>query len=226
MDKLELKGAPEIQTLARWMVTLFLQSGFSFGLDADITLGQADLADYLATQGLCRDRETLILELDQAAAENGHIFRRREAADGVEYVARKRRLIEPAKPIASAPKPAAPSRPTAAPAAVAPPTPAGDVPITQQYQLAVLMALHRLGGSGKAADVIEMAPDLMALPEEHRATYARGTEGKSEQPKYVKFVQSARGFLIQSGELESPSRGLWAITPAGEARLRAAGLIK
>ena len=97
--------------------------------------------------------------------------------------------------------------------------------MTQQYQLAVLLALHKLGGSGKASEVTEMIPELMTLPDEHKGTYARGADGKSEQPKYVKFVQSARGFLIQNEELESPSRGEWAITPAGVERLLQAGLI-
>jgi len=222
MDKLELIGAPATQQMAEALLRLFLQTGFSFGLDADITLGQQDLADYLVAQGVAGDAASAIRQIEAAVAENGHLFRRRETPEGVEYVARKRQLMEPAK---AAPAKAAPPKPAPAPATAPAPASLGDAPVTQQYQLAVLLALHKLGGSGKAAEVIEMIPDLMALPDEHKATYARGAAGKSEQPKYVKFVQSARGFLIQDGELESPSRGVWAITPAGMERLLQAGLI-
>jgi hypothetical protein len=99
-----------------------------------------------------------------------------------------------------------------------------NLPITLQYKLAILQALYRLGGSGRAADVVTMIPELMQLPEDHRGTYARGPEGKSEEPKYVKYVHSARRFLIQDEELDSPNRGIWAITDKGKERLLKAGL--
>ena len=128
------------------------------------------------------------------------------------------------------PAEAPPKAPAAAPSAPEAPKAAAEegeeeeTPVTRQYQLAVLQAVHKLGGTGKAARVVQMIPQVMVVPVEHLGTYARGPEGKSEQPKYVKFVHSARRFLIHQGQLESPDRGMWRITSAGLDRLKKAGL--
>jgi hypothetical protein len=247
--------------MAEWIVNLLSQRGFSFGSGSVIELGQAELADYFATQpGLPRDRESLLALMEDAAGANAGRFHRRENAEGVSYWATKGELAQalpsPAPtPVAPkkekarvlpppAPAPAAPKKKEKAPAPAAEATKAKrveraappakkqevepaegeDLPVTRQYQLAVLQALSKLGGRGKAAQVISMIPDLMELPPEHQGTYARGPEGKSEEPKYVKFIHSARRFLIRQGELESPEHGIWAITEGGVARLKDAGL--
>ncbi|MGC8826024.1 MAG: winged helix-turn-helix domain-containing protein, partial [Anaerolineae bacterium] len=111
-----------------------------------------------------------------------------------------------------------------APAAAKPVDGLGDLPVSQRYQLAILLAIHQLGGQAKAGDVIERVPALMTLPEEHEGTYLRGTKGTAEEPKYVKYVHWERRNLVDQGELESPQRGVWALTPAGERRLKEAGL--
>lgn len=138
----------------------------------------------------------------------------------------------PAEP--TAPEPAPTPAPTAAPAVseseAPPPSSAkpvdglGDLPLSQRYQLAILLALHQLGGRAKAGDVIDKVPALMTLPEEHVGTYLRGAKGTAEEPKYVKYVHWERRNLVDQGELESPQRGVWALTPAGARRLEEAGL--
>jgi len=163
MDKIEFKGNAETQKLARWMANLLNQRGFSFGIESEVVLGQDELADYLLGQGEGQDRVSLIAWIEQAVADNAQLFSRRDADCGVEYVAAKRKLVElfrparptppirsaaarPAAPPAAKEKPAAPEPAEAAP-------PAGEPPVTQQYQLAILQALHKLGGAGKTADV-------------------------------------------------------------------------
>lgn len=123
-----------------------------------------------------------------------------------------------------APAPEAPKAEAPAPAAAKPVDSLGDLPVSQRYQLAILLALHQLGGQAKAGDVIDRVPALMTLPEEHEGTYLRGSKGTVEEPKYVKYVHWERRNLVDQGELDSPQRGVWALTPAGERRLKEAGL--
>ncbi len=123
-----------------------------------------------------------------------------------------------------APAPEVPKAEAPAPAAGKPVDGLSDLSIGQRYQLAILLALHQLGGQAKAGDVIERVPALMTLPDEHQGTYLRGTKGTVEEPKYVKYVHWERRNLVDQGELESPQRGVWALTPAGERRLKEAGL--
>lgn len=253
MDVMALNGTPDEQKIAGWVANLMVQRGFVYSLNAEIELGRAELVDYFVSQGVAADSGAVEALLDRAVGANAHLLGRRDTPDGAVFWIAKRRLVEllkspsvqpdsgPARPAATkkamaTPRPAAPketaqrpvtrkrsaSKKEAAPSAEA----KADLPVTRQYQLAVLHAMHKLGGSGKAALIIEMVPSVMELPTEHQGTYARGPEGKSEEPKYIKFVHSARRFLIQQGELGSPQRGIWAITPAGVERLVAAGVIK
>lgn len=236
MDTSKLKGDTPVRTMAGWILNLFMQRGFSFALDSRIEIGQAELVEYFLSQRVNSDEAKLIELIESAVALNAHLLNRSQTPEGVLYWAPKRKLVEffrtsaatPA-PAEKAPAPAAPKveRPAPPPkAAPAKPAMAEKLPITHQYQLAVLQAVHKLGGSAKAADVIDMVPNLMTLPEGHQRAYIRGQAGTSEQPKYVKFVHSARRFLIQQGELESPERGVWTITQAGLQRLKEAGLLE
>jgi len=240
METKRFKGTPDVQKMAAWITNLMMQRGFSFASDSTIELGQAELVEYFASQpGQPKDHDDLVALMEEAVETSAGLLHRRASAEDVTYWAIKRELEQflhapataalPKQEKAPAPSPARsqdakpPKRETPAEREKEKPADEGELPITQQYQIAVLKALHQLGGRGKAAHVIDMIPQVMELPSEHQGTYARGPEGKSEEPKYVKFVHSARRFLIQQGEVESPDRGIWAITERGEARLKSAG---
>jgi hypothetical protein len=253
METTALKGTSEEQKMAGWVANLLMQRGFIYALNADVELAHADLVEYFASQAGAQEPAEIASLLDRATEANAHLFRQREATDGSVIWISKRQLVElfqsptppePAPAVARTDSPRPKPTPKAeAPAKKAEPAPTrkrkapekpvasekvslDDLPVTQQYQLAVLKAMHSMDGSGKAALIVDMVPTLMNLPEEHQGTYARGPEGKSEEAKYIKFVHSARRFLIKQGELESPTRGIWAITAAGSERLKAAGLIE
>ena len=247
MSAMELHGSSEERRMTSWIINLFLQRGFSFALDSSIELAQQELVDYFVSQGMAGDAGEIARQIESAATANAGLIRRLENADEIVYRARKRDLLPFSPQVEPMRKLKAPAKPSAAPAleGAAPPEPAPppeaeepvlesahlpkpleETPVTQQYQLAVLLALRRVGGSAKAADVVDMIPELMPLPEEHQGTYARGPKGESKEPKYVKFVHSARRFLLQQGQLDSPRRGVWAITPQGIERLKEAGLIE
>ena len=244
METMELNGNAKQRRMAGWVANLMWQQGLSFALDADIELGRDELVDYFVSQRVVRDPGKAAELLEDAMAVNSDLFGRRDDSDSITYWVSKRRLVEfqhkpsrngvpeaesqpeesaPAKKVTRSKKKPRAKKPakTTAPADES----TGEEPITQQYQLAVLQALHYLGGSGKAAIVVGMVPTLMELPKDHQGTYARGPAGKSEEPKYIKFVHSARRFLIKQGELRSPQRGIWAITAKGTKRLKKAGVI-
>jgi hypothetical protein len=247
METTSLMGTSDAQNMVAWITSLLLQRGSSFAENSPIELDQAELADYFASQpGLPQDRELLVGLMEDAVGAHPNLLHRRESAEGVSYWATKRDLMRfQQAPAATGEPPKKVTTPTPRPSRPAEEKPArrekrvaaeerekkdeepaveDEVPVTRQYQLAVLQALTKLGGRGKAAQVISMIPELMDLPPEHQGTYARGPEGKSEEPKYVKFVHSARRFLIKQGEVESPERSIWAITRQGTLRLKDAGL--
>jgi hypothetical protein len=239
-------GAKRRETIAGWVINLLMQRGFSYSLNSEITLNRSELADFLVGQGLSQDRQALESEIDAVVQAHAGVLTLREDDGETWLVSTKKKLLtlpgvsQPAAAAGPAPRPAAPKpapvapaeakrpapapEPKAAPAAEAPA--AGEIPITQQYQLAVLQAVQRQGGTGKTADIVAAVPKFMAVPQEHLQTYTRGAEGKSEQPKYIKFAQSALQFLKKNGEVENPSRGVWSITPAGMKRLKQAGILK
>jgi hypothetical protein len=250
MESTALHGTTEDKHIVSWVANLMMQRGLFYASNADIELGHADLVDYFVSQGVAEDPSTTAALLDRAMAANAYLFGRRDTPDGAVFWIAKKQLLSLLQ-AGNVPEPPAASQPAAPRAKAAPPASAGekeprptrkrraepkveadeaasldDLPVTRQYQLAVLRALHELGGSGKAALIVDMIPTLMELPVEHQGTYARGPEGKSEEAKYVKFVHSARRFLIQQDELTSPQRGIWAITEAGAQRLKDAGVIE
>jgi len=239
METVEMKGNAKQRRMAGWVANLMWQQGLSFALDTDIELGQDELVDYFVSQRVVRDPGKAAELLEDAMAVNSDLFGRRDDSDSITYWVSKRRLVEfqhkpsrngvpeaDSQPEESAPaKKATRSKKKPAKKTVPSDESTGEAPITQQYQLAVLQALHDLGGSGKAAIVVGMVPTLMELPKDHQGTYARGPAGKSEEAKYIKFVHSARRFLIKQGELQSPQRGIWAITAKGTKRLKKAGVI-
>jgi len=255
MEAMVLKGTSEEQKVAGWVANLLMQRGFIYALNADVELAHADLVEYFASQTGAQEPAEIAALLDRAVEANAHLFSQRDAPDGAVIWMPKRHLVELFKsptppepaPVAARtesprPKPAPSPRAEVAAEKAEPAPPRkrkaaekpavekvasmDDLPVTQQYQLAVLKAMHLMDGSGKAALIVDMVPTLMNLPEEHQGTYARGPEGKSEEAKYIKFVHSARRFLIKQGELESPTRGIWAITAAGSERLKAAGMVE
>lgn len=240
MEAYTLQGTEAEQRLAGWLLNLFSLRGFSFALDATIEFEQAELVSYFLERGVDSDEARVCAALEAAVAANGHVFHRQETPSGVIYWARKREIAalqRPAEPApttapavgkAPAPKraaaPAVPESAAPAPSSAKPVDGLGDLPLSQRYQLAILLALHQLGGRAKAGDVIDEVPTLMTLPEEHVGTYLRGAKGTAEEPKYVKYVHWERRNLVEQGELESPQRGVWALTPAGARRLEEAGL--
>lgn len=215
------------------LVSYFLERG----LDSDEERVRAALdAAVAANPQLFHRRET----------PAGVIYwaRKRELAPALRPAAPAPAPAAPAAPKPAVPKPAAAPAPAPAPTPAPEPAPAPEIPkaeapvpaagkpvdslsdlsVGQRYQLAILLALHQLGGQAKAGDVIERIPELMTLPAEHQGTYIRGTKGTVEEPKYVKYVHWERRNLVDQGELDSPQRGVWALTPAGERRLKEAGL--
>ena len=252
MEAKEIKGTSEEKHIASWVASLMMQRGFAYGLNADVELAHADLVEYFASQDVAEGLVEVAALLDRAMDVNAHLFGRRDTPDGTVLWIPKWQLVDlldvddalsppvvvdqptaprakptelPIPPQKAEPKPPR-TRKVASKEAAGEEVSLDDLPVTQQYQLAVLRALHELGGSGKAALIVDMVPTLMELPAEHQGTYARGPEGKSEEAKYVKFVHSARRFLIKQDELTSPTRGIWAITEAGTERLKAAGVIE
>lgn len=250
MNALTLNGTPDEQELVGHIAGLFALRGFCFALDAPIEVDLDELTAYFLQQESGADEKDVRAKVEGALTTNAHIFQRVGSSEEghVTYRVFKRQLAAlmeaqsrtPAKPAPHAEqRPAAPeetpSLPRKATMAEAEPaggTPAGrpidalpDLSINGRYVLSTLLALHRLGGSALASDVIAGVPALMTLPDEHQGMYLRGSSGK-EEPKYVKYVHWARRELLNEGLLESPRRGEWAITPAGEARLRELGLIE
>jgi hypothetical protein len=252
MAQQEFQGSADAQKMAGWIANLMMQRGFSYGLNSTIEMGQDELVEYFTSQSAGASQETLVEQIEAAIAANAALLDRRETPEGVFYTVRKRKLMDFFKPapVVPAPEPvvkrasAAPSAASPAPAARSDKTPPvlkperaekppaqkapsapRELAVTQRYQLAILQALHQLGGSAATAAVVELVPKVMEVPADHMETYARGPAGKSEQPKYVKYVQSARGALIEQGELDGTQRGVWAITPGGVKRLKEAGLI-
>lgn len=250
MNSLTLNGTPDEQRLAGHIAGLFALRGFSFALDAPIEADLDELTAYFLEQEDGADEKTMRAKVENAMSANAHLFQRVEPSEEghVTYRAFKRQLLAlmepqsgtPAKPAPHAEqKPAAPEKTSPPPhkAARAESAPAGvkpsqhpidalpDLSINGRYMLSTLLALYGLGGSAPASDVIAQVPALMTLPEEHQGMYVRSASGK-EEPKYVKYVHWARRELLQEGLLESPRRGEWAITSAGEARLHELGLIE
>ena len=86
------------------------------------------------------------------------------------------------------------------------------------YEIPLLQALFRLGGSPKTSDVYPvveaiMREELREHPEEYGKT-------KSGVVIWVNKVRWAREYLKQKGQLDGSERGVWKITQSGRKRVR------
>ena len=97
-------------------------------------------------------------------------------------------------------------------------------PKQKDIEVPLLAALERLGGEAKPRDVYplvtEMFPDLTADEQEQRLESSPSTR------KWHNLIQWVRQTLVNAGEVDGSTRGVWRITPAGRLRLqdRGAGL--
>jgi restriction system protein len=90
------------------------------------------------------------------------------------------------------------------------------MPKQQEIEIPLLAALEKLGGKAKPQDVY--ATVTKSSPE---LTEADLTERlQSGGSKWTNRIQWVRQRLVEKGEMESPSFGVWAITGKGLARLR------
>lgn len=92
------------------------------------------------------------------------------------------------------------------------------MPSQSQIEVPLLKALMDLGGQGTPQQVYPLvARAFLALTEADRAgILPSGTN------RWTNRVQWTRQRLISKGEMDSPRYGVWAITPEGQARLKAA----
>lgn len=90
------------------------------------------------------------------------------------------------------------------------------MPKQQQIETPLLAALDRMGGRGRPQEVY--AAVTKAFPELTEADLAERLESGGN--RWKNRIQWVRQRLVERGELESPSYGIWAITSKGSARLR------
>ena len=77
----------------------------------------------------------------------------------------------------------------------------------------VFAAIKALGGSGTVEEINRRTLDLLALPEEIRQ-YPHGDSDKSEVEYRLAWT---RTYMKKLGILENSERGVWALTPKGQA---------
>lgn len=94
-------------------------------------------------------------------------------------------------------------------------------PRQKDIEAPLLQALSKLGGEAKPRDiypvVAELFPDLTVDEQEQRM------ESDPSTRKWWNLVQWARQTLVERGEIDKSTRGIWKITSAGRARLNGAG---
>jgi restriction system protein len=74
----------------------------------------------------------------------------------------------------------------------------------------VLLALRKLGGSARPAEVVEQIADDMNLPEEDLAETL-----DSGALRFRNLVAWARFYLVKAGYIDASRRGVWALTEKG-----------
>jgi len=93
-------------------------------------------------------------------------------------------------------------------------------PKQKDIEIPLLRALDTLGGEAKPRDVYPLVaqsfPELSPEEQEQRLESHPGTR------KWWNLVQWVRQRLVQEGQVDASTRGVWKITPAGSARLRPA----
>jgi len=94
-------------------------------------------------------------------------------------------------------------------------------PKQREIEIPLLAAIQRLGGTAKPRDiypiVAEQFPEL--TPEELTQTL----ESSASTRKWWNLVQWVRQHLVELGELDGGTRGVWTISDAGRARLKREG---
>jgi restriction system protein len=93
-------------------------------------------------------------------------------------------------------------------------------PKQKDVEVPLLQALSKLGGEAKPRDIYpvvsEFFPDLTTDEQEQRM------ESDPATRKWWNLVQWVRQSLVERGEIDKSTRGIWRITPAGLARLNGA----
>lgn len=74
----------------------------------------------------------------------------------------------------------------------------------------LLVALRKLGGSGKPREVVDEIAKQLQLPDEKLEETL-----KSGQTRFYNQVHWARQYLVWEGLLDSSARGVWTLTPKG-----------
>jgi hypothetical protein len=87
------------------------------------------------------------------------------------------------------------------------------------YEIPVLKALVKIGGSAKTKDVYPVVEEIM-IPrlKNHPEEYGKYTA--QEHTIWKNKTQWAREYLKRKGQLDGSIRGVWAITDSGRERLR------
>jgi restriction system protein len=85
-------------------------------------------------------------------------------------------------------------------------------PVFVRYFGPILDALRALGGSGRPSEIIDLIAETIDVPaadQEHQL--------KSGVSRYNNQVQWGRFYLVTAGLIDSSRRGVWTLTPKGEA---------
>ncbi len=90
------------------------------------------------------------------------------------------------------------------------------MPKQHEMEIPLLTALENLGGKAKPRDAY--AAVTKSFPELTEADLVEQLQSGSN--KWTNRIQWVRQHLVENGEMESPSYGVWAITAKGLARLR------
>jgi restriction system protein len=95
------------------------------------------------------------------------------------------------------------------------------MPKQQEIEIPLLAALEKLGGKAKPQDVYATVTKSFPELTEEDLTEQLQSGGN----KWKNRIQWVRQRLVEKGEMESPSFGVWAITGKGLARLRGGSAI-
>ncbi len=79
-----------------------------------------------------------------------------------------------------------------------------------KYFIPILKVLHEIGGSGNAAEVIDLVIEKMGITEEEQADQI-----KSGGSRIRNRIQWARLYLVKARFLDSSKRGIWSLTDKG-----------
>src|SRR5215475_10428868 len=94
-----------------------------------------------------------------------------------------------------------------------------SMPFPRQVEIEVplLQALVELGGEGRPRDIYPLVakrfPELTPEEQEERL------ENYPSTRKWWNLIQWARQSLVDHGDIDGSTRGLWKITPAGRSRV-------